>query len=239
MSTPPDPSADIKELKKKHDEQQTQLDQLTSKVGSKLTASEFGKLWDQKKQQADDQAKLDNNKLYDDYEGYQATARTGQKSELNWAKEEINGLNAAVNTLEASWSITKLELKPLYTFKINDKLNDLIGRFQDWAGLPNPEREAEQRLVRMETGIDGLKTRAGRLDTAAGHLQNRANDAHVRIGKTNKRIDELQRKAAQTRRDLRSNDGSARSTSPGNLSGTEADLRRLENRVQALVRSLG
>lgn len=234
MSTPSEP-VDLKELKKKQDDQQTRIDNLTKSLDGKLTSAEFGTKWDEKKEQADKQAKKENNKFLDDYEGYQATALTGQKSEANIAKEEVNGLNAAVNTLalslvalEFSWSLFKIEFKPLFTPRWVDKVNQAIGRLQDRRGWNNPEGDAQRELDQIK-----LATR---------HLQNRAHDAHVRIAKTNLRIDKLQGKINADRRalrdTLRTNDRSARSMSLGNLSGTEADIRRLEIRVQALVRAL-
>jgi chromosome segregation ATPase len=230
------PAEQIAQLKKTQSDQQKQIDTLTSDIGKKLSTSDFE---NQLQAAQDKEEKEKNGKVFDDPDWYQPTAGAGQKSEWNIAKEEINGLNAAVNVIAASliavefsWSLFKIEFKPFFTPRWVDRVNEAIGRLQDRRGWNNPEGDAERRLVRIET-------RLGRLDTAAGHLQNRANDAHVRISGTNKRVDELQRKAAEARRALRSNDTSARSTSLGGLSGAEADVRRLELRVQALVRTLG
>ncbi|MBV7697006.1 hypothetical protein [Streptomyces sp. TRM70350] len=230
------PAEQIAQLKETQTDQQKQIDSLTADIRTKLSAGDFEK---QLKAAQDKEQSEKNGKVFDDPDWYSPTAGSGQKSEWNIAKEEINGLNAAVNVIaaslvavELSWSLFKIEFKPLFTPRWVDRVNEAIGRLQDRRGWNNPEGDAERRLVRIET-------RLGRLDTAAGHLQNRANDAHVRISNTNKRIDELQRKAAETRRALRTNDGSARSTSLGGLSGADADVRRLQLRVQALVRTLG
>ncbi|MBG0853214.1 hypothetical protein I2W78_15495 [Streptomyces spinoverrucosus] len=236
MSTPTDQIAQIAQMKGTQTEQQKQIDKLTADIRKKLSTSDFET---QLKAAQDKEEAEKNGKIFDEPDWYSPTAGSGQKSEWNIAKEEINGLNAAVNAiaaslvvLEISWSLFKIEFKPLFTPRWVDRVNEAIGRLQDRRGWHNPEGDAERRIL-------GILARLDRLDTAAGHLQNRANDAHVRISNTNKRVDELQRKAAEARRALRANDRSARSTSLGNLSGAEADVRRLELRVQALVRTLG
>lgn len=240
MSTPPPPSP--AELKATQDEQQGQINRLVEQLKAKLTASEFGKEWDKRKEEDDKKAKRDN-KLLDDYEGYQPTARTGQKSEVNIAKEEANGLNAAINALalsiialEFSWSLFKIEFKPLFVPRWVDKVNEAIGRLQDRRGWNNPEGDAERRLSRIEVRVGETSTRLDGTTRRLGETQTRLTNTNKRVNTLEQTVSQLKRRSNATRDSARQVARQA-NASPA-LAGTANHVAALDMRVRQLTAAL-
>ena len=227
MSTP---AEQITQLKATQKTQQDEIDILATAIGTKLSTSDFEK---QLKAAQDKEEKEKNGKVFDDPDWYSPTAGSGQKSEWNIAKEEINGLNTAVNVIAASliavefsWSLFKIEFKPLFTPRWVDRVNEAIGKLQDRRGWNNPEGDAERRLVRIETGT--------------GRLQDMAYDARRRIDNTNKRVGYLEKTVAQLKRRSNTSRQAIRhmDASPA-LAGTTDRLVILETRVRLLSEALG
>ncbi|GGP74630.1 hypothetical protein [Streptomyces abikoensis] len=219
---------------------QKQVTELKKDVDGKVSSNDFDKKWDDRKNATDDDDKKKKVKQwFDEWVEYKPTERTGQKSELNGAKEEANGANIAFNGFEMGASAVKVDMKPL--LDLSDGPNKLIGKIQDRLGLPNPERIAEERLVRMETSIGRFQSAIIRLNTEFPPTKQAANNAHKRIDRLQTQLRSQGSSSAQRQR-INNSVPAGRATQAAavsDISSAAREIQKLDARLSRLITALG